>query len=279
METHKILKASTLEILFDGRNKDYGAYQLRMHYIDRMRMAVGIMAGLVLVFTGTFFLARGHEKAVQPLFKVDRVHLEAYKKPKTPEKVIPVINRPAPAPKLEMHKLAIPKITPDHLVTPAEIPPKQTDRIKVGPVTQHGIQGDGLLASPPEMKGVGTGTGLNAGTGGGEDYTKEFFHVETEATYPGGKDAWKKYLERNLRQQTPIDNGAVSGLYAVVVSFLVARDGSTSEIKVVQSSDPDYGTAAEAVRVIERSGKWNPAIQNGRAVTYREKQRIVFQVE
>ncbi|HTN37964.1 MAG TPA: energy transducer TonB, partial [Arachidicoccus sp.] len=184
----------------------------------------------------------------------------------------------AAPPKIEMKQFTVPKIVKDELVKPEEKPPKQNEKITVGPVTQHGLKMDGALAAPPEVKGIG-GTGKGPGSGSGDgDYNKEFTSVQVEAKYPGGQPAWKKYLERNLRQQTPVDNGAPPGQYAVVVSFLVSKDGSTSEVKAVSAPDPDYGTAAEAVRVIERSGKWNPAIQNGRQVIYREKQKIIFQV-
>jgi len=106
----------------------------------------------------------------------------------------------------------------------------------------------------------------------------EFITVQQEPSFPGGKEAWAKYLERNLRQQIPVDNKAPVGTYNVIVSFLVDKDGDLSEIKAISKDDKDYGTAAEAVRVIAHSGKWIPAKQNGKNVAYREKQKIVFEV-
>ena len=72
----------------------------------------------------------------------------------------------------------------------------------------------------------------------------------------------------------PTDNGAPTGNYTVIVSFLVDKRGAISEVKA--ENDPGYGTAAEAVRVIERGPAWTPAVQNGRNVIYRQKQAITF---
>ena len=72
------------------------------------------------------------------------------------------------------------------------------------------------------------------------------------------------------------DNGAPPGNYTVVVSFLVDKEGNISEVKA--ENDPGYGTADEAVRVIQRGPKWKPAVQNGRNVIYRQRQSITFQV-
>ena len=74
----------------------------------------------------------------------------------------------------------------------------------------------------------------------------------------------------------PVENGAPAGKYAVVVSFVVARDGKISDVKA--ENDPGYGTKEEAVRVIQRGPNWKAAVQNGRNVIYRHRQAIVFQV-
>ena len=109
-----------------------------------------------------------------------------------------------------------------------------------------------------------------------EDYDKVFTVVQIPAEFPGGLPAWAKYLERNLNRDLPVDNGAPPGKYTVVVSFIVAKDGSISD--VVAENDPGYGTKNEAVRVITRGPKWKPAVQNGRNVIYRHKQSITFMV-
>jgi len=280
MDANKILSSSDLDILFDGRNKEYGAYDLRKTYARRIRIALLATLGIVILFVASMFIKPKTDDAAAKKFEVTDVKIEQYKKPPPPKKAPPPPPPPKAAPpKIEMKQFTVPKVVKDELVKPDEKPPKQDEKITVGPVTQHGLKMDGALAAPPEVKGIGgTGKGPGSGGTGDGDYNKEFTSVQVEAKYPGGPAAWKKYLERNLRQQTPVDNGAPPGQYVVVVSFLVAKDGTTSEVKAISAPDPDYGTSDEAVRVIERSGKWQPAIQNGRQVIYREKQKIIFQV-
>ena len=126
----------------------------------------------------------------------------------------------------------------------------------------------------PQVVVVGFGSRNNA-----QNYTGEFSSVQEEPTFPGGVKEWSKYLKMTLKENVPVDNNAPPGQYAVTVSFLVDKDGDVSEVKAINAPNPDYGTAAEAERAIWRSGKWIPAKQNGRTVTYRQKQKIIFTVQ
>ncbi len=87
---------------------------------------------------------------------------------------------------------------------------------------------------------------------------------------------WGKYLQRTLNSSTPVDNGAPSGSYTVVVQFIVDKEGNISEVKPTTSHG--YGMEEEAARVIKRGAKWKPAIQNGRQVKAYRKQPITFVV-
>lgn len=101
--------------------------------------------------------------------------------------------------------------------------------------------------------------------------------VEIEASFQGGDANWKKYLEKNLDANVPVRKGAPTGTYIVVVSFVIERDGSVSGLKALTTHG--YGMEEEAVRVIMKSPRWNPAIQNGRMVKAYRKQPITFQIE
>jgi hypothetical protein len=109
-----------------------------------------------------------------------------------------------------------------------------------------------------------------------EESDKIFTSVQIPSTFPGGAQAWVDYLTRNLDRDTIVTRGAPAGRYAVTVSFIVARDGTISNVKA--ENDPGYGSAQEAVRVIQKGPKWIPAEQNGHKVIYRHRQAIVFQV-
>ena len=105
---------------------------------------------------------------------------------------------------------------------------------------------------------------------------KIFTVVQIPAEFPGGQQGWIRYLERTLNRDLPVENGAPSGKYTVVISFIVGKDGTISKLKA--ENDPGYGTKEEAVRVIQLGPKWKPAVQNGRNVIYRHRQSIVFMV-
>ena len=117
---------------------------------------------------------------------------------------------------------------------------------------------------------------INGITANKESYDKVFTAVQTPAQFPGGLPAWTKYLERNLNRDIPVNNGAPPGKYTAVVSFIVDKNGSLSDIKT--ETDPGFGTAEEAKRMISKGPSWVPAIQNGKKVVYRHKQSITFQI-
>lgn len=109
-----------------------------------------------------------------------------------------------------------------------------------------------------------------------EDNEPIFTKVEKDATYPGGVEAWRNFLMSNLNGKVPVSHKAPPGNYTVIVQFIVKRTGEIYDIKALTHCG--YGMEEEAVRVIGLSGKWNPAMQNKRAVIAYRKQPITFQV-
>jgi hypothetical protein len=103
-----------------------------------------------------------------------------------------------------------------------------------------------------------------------------FTHVEVEAAFPGGQQAWVKFLTRNLHTDVPGKNGAPAGSYTTIVKFVVSKDGTLTNINT--ETKVGYGMEEEVVRVIEKSGKWIPALQSGRNVNAYRRQPITFLV-
>jgi hypothetical protein len=104
-----------------------------------------------------------------------------------------------------------------------------------------------------------------------------FERVETEATFPGGIDEWRHFLERNLNPAVPVDNGAPCGKYTVYVQFIVDKDGRVSDIKPL--THLGYGMEQEVVRIMKESGSWDPAVMKGKPVKAYRKQPVTFMVE
>ncbi|BAV08947.1 outer membrane transport energization protein TonB [Filimonas lacunae] len=276
MDANKILSADILDILFEGRNKDYGAYDLRRSYRKRVYLALIIMVIACLLIFAVSVLASNKKEETQQILvqdvQLEDVKKEEEKKPEPPP--------PPPPPKVEPPKVEIAKFTPPKIVKDEEVKKedelkenKELETVKTGTFNQEGEKDLLNTAPPPESSGTGTGVPTPAKT---EDYDKEFKTVQIQAKFPGGDGEWRKYLERNLNRDLPVENGAPPGNYTVVVSFLVDKDGSISEVK--SENSPGYGTAEEAVRVIKKGPKWIPAVQNGRNVIYRQRQSITFQV-
>ncbi len=105
---------------------------------------------------------------------------------------------------------------------------------------------------------------------------KTFQKVEEEAQYPGGVKAWMALISENMNAQVPVDNDAPAGTYMVIVKFIVDKSGVVRD--VVAETNFGYGMEREAIRVIKLSGKWKPAIQNGRPVNAYRRQPIGFVV-
>ncbi len=269
METSKILSADLLDLLFEGRNKNYGAYELRKHYRQRVNLALAGTAFVCLLFVAGSLLAGSRKKGSIELPAVT-VELSEFKEKEKKVEPIPPVKQEE---KVQSIKDVTPRIVPDNDVTPEdEVPPvEEIEHAVIGTVTQEGKEID--VIAPPVEKAIGPGT---APLKKDEDYEAEFKTVQYVAEFPGGTAAWIKFLERYLNSNIPVDNGAPEGKYTVVVSFIVNKNGEISDVKA--ENDPGYGTAAEAIRVISKGPKWKPALQNGRNVIYRQKQGISFVV-
>lgn len=270
MEKMQILQAELLDLLFEGRNKSYGAYELRKHYSKRMEYAlVGTLLICLLFIVGNLLANRG-SKFIQEQPMIDVV-LDAYKD-KEKEKELPP---PPPKEKIVVaaERYNAPVITPDKLVDEEDEmkPVEALENVQIANTHVEGVEEQGLPSAPVEAS-----IGKNFVEPVKQDYDEEFKTVQIQARFPDGLAGWTKFLEKNLNRDLPVNNGAPAGLYTVVVSFVVNKEGMISEVQA--ENDPGYGTGAEAVRAIKKGPNWIPAEQNGRKVVYRQRQAISFRV-
>ena len=267
MDINKILSADFLDLLFDNRNKEYGAYELRKTYqsrITRSLIFTGIFVGLT--FTGVVLANKLNPKQ-KSTFVIRELTLEKIKPDeKQPDPI------PEPPIKPEPVQVQTAQFTQIRVVENEEViqpPPTQEDLVisKIGDENNIGVVDEGIVSTD----------NLDQEKGIIEDKSvKEqviFTSVEIEARFDGN---WEKFLLRNLNPQTPIDNDAPPGNYTVIMQFVVDIDGTVSDIKAL--SNLGYGLEQEAMRVLRKATKWEPAIQNGRKVKAYRKQSITFQV-
>jgi protein TonB len=269
METNKILSADILDLLFEGRNKEYGAYDLRKHYNGRLGRAMGVTAGVVVVlFCFGFVSGRGKVKA-EPMY-VDSVTLSALPENPPPTPPPPVVPRTQPP--VATIRVTPPRIVPDAQVDPHDAPPENKDieDVKIGSVNKDGAKDAGLDVAPPSEVGKGIVSAPKQ-----EDEDEIFKKVEIDASYPGGMPAWARFLHKNLNYPEDAIEKGIQG--PVMIQFIVDKEGNVSDIEVV-SGPTDGGLREEAIRVIRKSGKWTPAIQNGRVVKSYKRQPVIFQM-
>lgn len=249
MDANKILSADILDIIFEGKNKSYGAYQLRKNYNKTLTKALIIMASvLLLIFLGTLAAnVINKNRAKEVIDVVDTQMAEIKKDEPPPPPPPPPPPTPPPPPEVNQVKFTPPKIVKDEEVKPDE----KIEEIKEDQVistktveSENKVQ---IVQAPVEDKG----TQVVEVPKKDDDENKVFNKVEVEASFPGGESAWRRYLQNNLDANTPIDNGAPEGTYSVIVRFIVSRDGSISD--VVAETKHGYGMEAEAVKIIKKA--------------------------
>ncbi|HLG38033.1 MAG TPA: energy transducer TonB [Chitinophagaceae bacterium] len=103
-----------------------------------------------------------------------------------------------------------------------------------------------------------------------------FTKVDKDAAFPGGDPAWKNFLQKNLNANVPADRGAPTGVYTVMLQFIVNKEGKVSDIKPL--TNQGYGTEQEVVRLLRLSGSWEPAMLDGKPVNAYRKQPVTFMI-
>jgi protein TonB len=271
MDSNKILSSSLLDLLFENRNKEYGAYDLRKTYNKRIGLALVFTFSIgLLIFAGVVIANSSQDESQDLAVKEEMTIQDIKQEEEKPVEPIP------PAPKIDPPRIEMRQFTPPEVVKDEEVktPPPTNDElkdVKIDVTDQEGIK-DLNIAVPPVIDQ-------------GKEIIEEkkviepeiYEKVEVEASFPGGARAWENFLKRNLDANVPIDNSAPSGRYTVYIQFVVDKDGNVSDLKPITSHG--FGMEQEAIRVLRKATKWTPANQNGKSVKAYRKQPITFVVE
>ena len=272
-----------VDMVFAGKNKEYGAYQLRKGTSGR-----NIKSLLILVIAAALvggFLAwkvieqkqAEEQQAYMEAMELAKLQEQAKKEEKKkPEKVQPKIEAKKEIPVArETQKFTAPVIKKDELVK-EENQVKQMDKldekVAVGTENKEGVKdrtveavrSEIAVAAPPPPPAPKP-----------EVATKVFDVVEEMPSFPGGSAALMSYLSSNTKYPVVAQENGVQG--RVIVSFVVERDGSISDVKVARSVDPSLDR--EAQRVVKSMPKWKPGKQNGSAVRVKYTVPVVFRLQ
>ena len=271
-----------VEMVFAGKNKEYGAYQLRKGTSGR-----NIKALLILVIAAALvggFLAwkvieqkqAEEQQAYMEAMELAKLQQQAKKEEKKKEPVKPKIEPKKEIPVArETQKFTAPVIKKDELVK-EENQVKQMDKldekVAVGTENKEGtkdrlaeaVRSDIAVAAPPPPPAPKP-----------EVSNKVFDVVEEMPHFPGGPAALQSFLSSNTKYPVVAQENGVQG--RVIVSFVVERDGSITDVKVVRSVDPSLDR--EATRVVKSMPRWSPGKQNGSAVRVKYTVPVVFRLQ
>ncbi|MDF2833329.1 MULTISPECIES: energy transducer TonB [Chryseobacterium] len=263
------------EIVFENRNKEYGAYDLRHQYPRLLTKSFLIGTGLFLVTALSPFIymtikSMNEKEAVE--VKSDLVEIieedPIIEQPKEEEP-------PPPPPPVEEEKIEIiQNVVPEPVKAPkVETPPPPISKqleTTTGLVAQEGVKAPAYTPPPPPPS-----TGNKTSTAEVKPQVSEtqvYNEVEQTAEFPGGINAFRKKVSENF------DSSAIEGADGIVkgeVTFVVERDGSITDIKV-NGKNSDFNS--EAVRTVKSiKNKWAPAKINGKAVRYRYRLPLAMQ--
>lgn len=271
-----------VEMVFAGKNKEYGAYQLRKGTSGR-----NIKALLILVIAAALvggFLAwkvieqkqAEEQQAYMEAMELAKLQQQAKKEEKKKEPVKPKIEPKKEIPVArETQKFTAPVIKKDELVK-EENQVKQMDKldekVAVGTENKEGtkdrlaeaVRSDIAVAAPPPPPAPKP-----------EVSNKVFDVVEEMPHFPGGPAALQAFLSSNTKYPVVAQENGVQG--RVIVSFVVERDGSITDVRVVRSVDPSLDR--EATRVVKSMPRWSPGKQNGSAVRVKYTVPVVFRLQ
>ncbi len=260
MEANQILKADLLDILFEGRNKDYGAYDLRKTYNRRITIAlVTTVVIIALIFITSVIMDRLSAKDDVIEMKVKDLTLEQIKPNEPPPPPPPPPPKLPPPPPIATIAFTPPKVVKDEEVIKPPPEVKQIEEAKVDVKTVEGTKDLGIVAPPVEDKGTQVVAAPEVKKEA-EDFV--FTKVEKEAEFPGGAGAWTKYVTKAI--QSNQDEFTEADFGTCTVKFIVSKDGTVSSVEAISMKGTKL--AEVAVNAIRKGPKWNPANQNGRPV-------------
>ena len=272
MEANQILQTDILDIIFEGKNKSYGAYDLRKTYNSRVGLALLLMFSLIAFFIigATIANKSNNSMAVIPFAP------DGYTVHNIPPDVIPP---PPPKPpdeprnveKVATEKFTTLKITQDDKVM--ETPPamNEMDSKRIALEKVDGKADYGMI--PPTLGETGTEVFLKP-EDKKDDADEVKMVVQIEASFPGGIQKWSQYIQRTILNE--IDEFGDSDYGTCVVKFIVDKTGKVSDVEATTMKGSKL--AQVAVNAIRKGPNWIPAEHNGRKVNAYRLQPVTLRI-
>ncbi|MCE7059144.1 energy transducer TonB [Dyadobacter sp. CY343] len=270
---HKNLLAmekSLNDIVFEGRNKLYGAYDLRKSYGQTIQKSVlmGVaLFGMIVFFPNLYARLVPDPKPGDIAYIVEARPIDI-----TRELPKPMPEKPEPAPEAKTLRSLPPVVMQDDEVAMENLPPvlKELENAAPAAKTLEGIEDLEIIVPPAAEFG-------NAKTAAADVKTREesiFLHVEQAPEYMGGVQAMAAFLQKNLKYPVAAARAGIQG--RVFVQFTVGSDGNIEDVTALKGIG--FGCDEEAVRVVKMMQNWMPGRQAGNPVRVKFTLPIAFQI-
>ena len=265
-----------VDLVFEGKNQAYGAYQLRKETGKRNMKAllvmfiIGAAIAAFVAIKGVVENAMKQDVAIEA--DVELAKLAEKKEAKVEKKEQPKLEKVEVEKVKSSVKFVPPVIKKDDEVKPEEELKSQDELNKtntaIGAFDVKGndeaagevLKAKEVIAQPEPPK---------------EEETKVFDVVEQMPSFPGGPSALFEYLSKNIKYPVVAEENGIQG--RVIVTFVVERDGSITDVRVVKSVDPSLDK--EAQRVVKSMPRWIPGKQNGSAVRVKYTVPVTFRLQ
>ena len=272
-----LLDSQWVDLVFDGKNQAYGAYKLRKDTGSRNLKAILLMLAGIAAIVAIVVLNMVVQNAMKSNVAIETdVELSqlAQKKEAKVERKEPI--------KVEVEQKVVEKVKSSVKFTAPEIKKddevKEEDELK----SQDELAKTNTAIGTFDVKGNDEAEGevlkakeVIADEKPKEEETKVFDVVEQMPEFPGGQGALFEYLSKNIKYPVVAEENGIQG--RVIVTFVVERDGSITDVKVVKSVDPSLDK--EAQRVVRSMPKWIPGKQNGSAVRVKFTVPVTFRLQ
>lgn len=264
------------DIVFEKRNREYGAYPIRKGYTKRFWMSFSIASFLIII---TFLLVGGvFEKNYlpPPQPKVIDIHIKEYSQPKplSEKKYITTIKTNKEL-KVNTSKAEKSPVVKNNATI-------KNGQLLIHPVPENNISSDAINGPDLDVKPA-----IQPNISPTIVSKSHFEDIETKDSsstkvtllphYLGGDSAWYQYLRNNININNVLKKGAMPSVYTAVIAFVVHTDSTISDFKIVK--EPGYGMGNEALRIVQKSGKWVPGRKKNIPVKFAQLQTIVFKIK
>ena len=265
------------DLVFEGKNKEYGAYVLRRDTGKRnVKALIWVMIGIALIFGIAYA-----NLAIQNAMKQNAAIETDVELSKLAQKKEAKVERKEPI-KVEMEQKVVEKVKSSVKFTAPEI--KKDDEVKPEDEikSQDDLSKTNTAIGTFDVKGNDEAEGevlkakeVVVDEKPKEEETKVFDVVEQMPSFPGGDAELMKFLHDHMKYPAVAEENGIQG--RVIATFVVERDGSISDVKVIKSVDPSLDK--EAIRVLKSMPKWIPGKQNGSAVRVKYTVPVTFKLQ